>query len=421
MRAAAPPAARPAGHLPAAAAADPLSEADFAALMAPLGPFGRAPLLLAGVSGGPHSLALALLADGWARARGGRLLALVCDHGLRPESAAEATGVAAMLARRGIAARIESLGLAPGSGAQERARAARLRALLQACRAEGAPWLLLGHHRADQAETLLMRALAGSGRAGLAAMAPVRAEAEALVLRPLLGVAPSRLEAVLAEAGLEPVRDPSNLDVRFTRIRLRGALGERAVAALAETAERFGQRRARLAERVAERLAGAAMLHEAGFARLDLAALGADAAARAALAALVRAVAGNAYPPPEAAVARLLAQGEGTLSGAVLRRGGLLLREEAALGPPVEARPGVVWDGRFRLAGSPPAGATVGAAGQGARRLPRPGWMPAGVVPTLPALYVNGTLAEVPALAYRITSCRADSAFRFAPAGGAMT
>ncbi|PWS36725.1 tRNA lysidine(34) synthetase TilS [Falsiroseomonas bella] len=421
MRAAAPPAASRIGPGPAAEAAEPVTKGEFDALMAPLGPFGPTPVMLAGVSGGPHSLALALLTDAWARARGGRLLALVCDHGLRPESGEEAAGVAAMLARRGIAARVESLGLTPGAGAQERARAARLRALLRACRAQGAPWLLLGHHRHDQAETLLMRALAGSGPAGLAAMATVRAEAEALVLRPLLGVAPARLEAVVAEAGLEPVRDPSNRDARFTRIRLRGGLGEGAVSVLAETAARFGQRRRRMAAQVAGRLAGAAMLHDAGFARLDLPALGSDPVARAALSALVRVVAGAAYPPPEAAVGRLLAQGEGTLAGVVLRRGGLLLREAAALGPPVEARAGALWDGRFRLVGAPPPGAMIGAAGEAARRLKRPGWMPAGVVPTLPALYVNGTLAEVPALAYRIASCRADSAFRFAPAGGAMT
>jgi tRNA(Ile)-lysidine synthase len=421
MRAAAPPAASRAGGLPAPGAAAPLTEGDFAALMAPLGPFGPAPVLLAGVSGGPHSLALALLADRWARARGGRLLALVCDHGLRPDSGAEAAGVAAMLARRGIVARIESLGLAPGPAAQERARGARLACLLRACRAEGAPWLLLGHHRADQAETLLLRALSGSGPTGLAAMAPARAQAEALVLRPLLGLAPARLEAVVAAAGLDPVRDPSNRDARFTRIRLRGTLGEDAIRVLAETAARFGQRRARMAAQVAERLAAAALLHEAGFARLDMASLGTDAVGRGALAALVRAVAGAPYPPPEAAVARLLARGQGTLAGVVLRRGGLLLREAAALGPPVEARPGAVWDRRFRLVGPAPPGAMLGAAGEGARRLPRPGWLPPGVVPTLPALHVQGTLAEVPALAYRAAACGAESAFRFAPLGGAMT
>ncbi|WP_137178056.1 tRNA lysidine(34) synthetase TilS [Roseomonas sp. AR75] len=389
--------------------------------MAPLGPFGAAPCLLAGVSGGPHSLALALLARDWARERGGRVLALVCDHGLRPESAAEAAGVAAMLAAQGVEARVEPLRLAGGPGTQERAREARLNALLEACRAAGAPWLLLGHHRADQAETLLMRALAGSGPAGLSAMAPARAAAAALVLRPLLGVSPDRLEAVCAATGVDPVRDPSNADRRFTRIRLRGELGAAAVAALAETAARFGQRRQALADGVAGRLAGACLLHEAGFARLDLAALGEDAVARSALGALIRTIGGRRYPPAEDTLRRLIAQGEGTSGGAVLRRNGVLLREEAALGPPVPARPGALWDGRFRLVGTPPAGAVMAAAGEAARRLPRPAWMPASVVPTLPSLHLKGTLAEVPALSYPAGGCHAGYAFRFAPAGGAMT
>ncbi len=185
--------------------------------MAPLGPFGPAPRLAAGVSGGPHSLALALLAERWARRRGGDVLALVVDHGLRSGSAAEAAHVRGQLAGRGIAARVLALGLPAGPSMQERARAARLAALCTAAAAAGRPWLMLGHHRGDQAETMLFRALRGSGPAGLAAMAPARDAGAALLLRPLLGVAPAALEAVLAEAGLAPVRDPSNLDPRFAR------------------------------------------------------------------------------------------------------------------------------------------------------------------------------------------------------------
>src|SRR5689334_2341252 len=170
--------------------------------MAPLGPFGPAPALAAGVSGGPHSLALALLADHWAKACGGDLLALIADHGLRPESGAEAAEAAALLRRRGIQVRVLRLGLTPGPALQERARAARMAALLAACREAGRPWLLLGQHRLDQAETLLFRAARGSGSEGLAAMAAARAAPEALLLRPLLGLPPGRLEALLAEAGL---------------------------------------------------------------------------------------------------------------------------------------------------------------------------------------------------------------------------
>ena len=89
----------------------PLSEDDFAALMAPLGPFGPAPRLSVGVSGGPHSLALTLLAQAWARRRGGDVLALVADHGLRAGSAAEAAHVARLLAVQGVTVQVLRLGL----------------------------------------------------------------------------------------------------------------------------------------------------------------------------------------------------------------------------------------------------------------------------------------------------------------------
>ena len=102
--------------------------------MGRLGPFGAKPRIAAGVSGGPHSLALALLADRWARARGGSLLALVADHGLRAESGAEARHVAGTLAGQGIPARILALRLPNGPRLQERARTARLAALADAHR-----------------------------------------------------------------------------------------------------------------------------------------------------------------------------------------------------------------------------------------------------------------------------------------------
>jgi tRNA(Ile)-lysidine synthase len=378
--------------MPAAApAADPVGDHEFAALMAPLGPFGHAPVLAAGVSGGPHSLALALLADSWARGRGGALLAIICDHGLRPDSAAEAAAAAAMLAGRGIAARVVPLGLAPGPALQQRARRARHAALLGACAAAGAPWLLLGHHRGDQAETVLGRALAGSGPDGLAGMAPARPIAEALVLRPLLDVPPARLEAVAAAAGLAPLRDPSNDDPRFERVRLRALLADPggegpATATLAAAAARQGQARAARRAAIAARLAEAAELHEDGSARIDLAALGRDAVALAALAALVRVVGGGDHAPPATAAAALLARGEGTLGGAVLRRDGLLRREAARLPPPVPARPGATWDGRFRLAGPVPEGAWLGAAAAPGRRGDALAALhpPGGAIPAMP-------------------------------------
>src|SRR5688500_5870492 len=70
----------------------------FARLLARLGPFERAPHLAVGVSGGPDSLALALLLAEWTQSRNGRLDALTVDHRLRTESAAEAAQVGRWLA-----------------------------------------------------------------------------------------------------------------------------------------------------------------------------------------------------------------------------------------------------------------------------------------------------------------------------------
>ena len=416
--------------MPLTPAATALLDEEFAALMVPLGPFGPAPALAAGVSGGPHSLALALLAQRWAKARGGDLLALIVDHGLRPESAAEAAHVAALLAAQRIRAEVLTLALPPGPALQERAREARLAVLLGACAREGRPWLLLGQHRLDQAETLLFRALRGSGAAGMAAMAPLRVRAEALLLRPLLEVAPARLEAVLAAADIAPVRDPSNLDPRFARIRLRQALddpgGEGAgVAALAEAAAAFAARAARQEAALAERLAACATLHAEGHAEIAPDRLGADALADLALGRLVRVVSGGVHAPARAAVAALRQRGAGTLGGAELQGGRRwrLRREHSAMAGPVPAVPGALWDGRFRLLGPCVAGHCIAGLGQQPPAAVRAAarHLPAGILPTIPAIFCDGSLVVVPSLLYPSRDACVPFHLAFAPAGGPAT
>ncbi|RVT95608.1 tRNA lysidine(34) synthetase TilS [Rhodovarius crocodyli] len=382
---------------------------DFGALTAGFGP--PPPVVAAGVSGGPHSLALAVLARDWAARAGIRFLALIVDHGLRPESAAEAAHVRAMLAGQGIAARVLTLALAPGPAMQERAREGRLAALLAACLEEGAAWLMLGHHRLDQAETLLFRAARGSGEAGLAAMPGWRAAPEALVLRPLLGTPPAALEDVCTRAGLPPVRDPSNDNPRFARIRTRAALadpdGEGAVVgALAQAAHALGRRRARRDAALADRAARAVTLLPCGAARVDAAALDAPL-----LAALLRVVGGARHAPARAEVEALLARGQGTLGGAWWRADGWVLREPSLLEALVPARAGAVWDGRWHLEQDMP-GCMLGAAGAGLD-----GPWPAAVRKGLPALWKDGRLYAVP----HIGLGPPVPGLTFRPAGGPLT
>ena len=156
--------------------------------MAALGPFEARPDLAVAVSGGADSLALCLFADRWVRARGGRLVALTVDHGLRPGSRQECATLARWLGGRGIEHDILTWkGAKPAAGIQAAAREARYSLLHEACRERGILHLLLAHHAADQAETVLLRAGAGSGFDGLAAMPAVSGLEAPRRLRPLLG------------------------------------------------------------------------------------------------------------------------------------------------------------------------------------------------------------------------------------------
>src|ERR1700693_3737439 len=126
--------------------AAPLTDAEFAARLDALGPFERAPRLAVAVSGGADSLALALFADAWARARGGRIAALTVDHRLRAASATEARQVGAWLAPRGIVHRTLAWeGPHPESDIQAAARAARYRLLEAWCEEQGILHLLTAH------------------------------------------------------------------------------------------------------------------------------------------------------------------------------------------------------------------------------------------------------------------------------------
>ena len=202
----------------------PVSAAEAKALFAP---WKDAPALLIAVSGGPDSVALMWLAARWRRAlsRGPRLLAVTVDHGLRPEAAREARDVKQLARALEIAHRtMKWTGAKPGTGIPAAARAERYRLLARAARGEGATHILSAHTRDDQAETVLMRLLRGSGISGLSAMAHETARDGVILVRPLLAVPKSRLVATLKRAGIGYADDPTNRDIAFTRPRLRALL-----------------------------------------------------------------------------------------------------------------------------------------------------------------------------------------------------
>ena len=169
------------------------------------------------VSGGPDSVALLLLAS---EARPGEVEAATVDHALRRESRAEAELVGRICEQLDVPHTILTGDWKekPETAIQERAREMRYR-LLGHWADERGLTLLTAHHLDDQAETVLMRLARGSGVKGVAGMRPA-----AHVVRPLLGWRHSELEKVCAAAEIEPVRDPSNQDESFERIRMRKLL-----------------------------------------------------------------------------------------------------------------------------------------------------------------------------------------------------
>jgi tRNA(Ile)-lysidine synthase len=207
--------------------AAPLDAARIDALLEPL-KSARATLIA--VSGGPDSTALLVMAADWARRHDARVLAATVDHGLRPESAAEAAGVARLAARLGVPhATLVWSGEKPETRLMEQAREARYRLLAAHAKEVGADAIATAHHLDDQAETVLFRLLRGSGVAGLAGMAPATNLSGITLVRPLLSLVKAELVGFCREHRVAFVEDPTNADPAYARTRLKAL-----VSALAE-------------------------------------------------------------------------------------------------------------------------------------------------------------------------------------------
>lgn len=193
-----------------------------------------------------------------------RLIAATVDHGLRPEAAEEAEAVGRFAAGLGVAHAVLRWDTPRrGSRIQAEARAARYRLLVEHAIRLGATLVLTGHTLDDQAETVLMRLIAGSAPGGLAGMRALRQIAPGIHLaRPLLGLEKADLLAYCRAHGLPFLCDPSNADERFARARLRRLMPALRAEGLSS------QRLARLASRAARDEAALAQRAETVFARL---------------------------------------------------------------------------------------------------------------------------------------------------------
>jgi tRNA(Ile)-lysidine synthase len=201
-------------------------------------------------SGGPDSTALLWGMSRLAAARGLLLAAAHFDHALDPGSRRRAEGAARLAAELGVALVTERAGADPagdrgGESPEAAARRARYDFLERTRAALGARFIATAHHLDDQAETVLLRLLFGSGLSGLAGIRPLHGA----VVRPLLALPRRRLLEALAAAGLAALDDPTNRALSVPRNRVRHRLLPALAAADPACADGLAGRLAGLAAR----------------------------------------------------------------------------------------------------------------------------------------------------------------------------
>lgn len=209
----------------------PVSPELVAALRRALASLPQPPARMAvAVSGGADSAMLAVHAAAVAQAAGIGVVLFHVHHGLQAAADGWSRQVQALADLLGLPLRLARVQVDEGSGKgiEAAARDARYAALARLAQDDGVALVLLAHHRNDQAETVLLRLLRGTGLAGMAAMAARSHRDGVTYLRPWLE---QGREAILRAAqdfaqatGWRPVQDPTNADPRYTRAALRELL-----------------------------------------------------------------------------------------------------------------------------------------------------------------------------------------------------
>ena len=185
--------------------------------------------ILVACSGGADSVALLLILNELAPLLKIRLTVLHFDHGLRKESAQDLKFVKGLARRRRLPfysarrKKVEPL-LKKNLSPEEAAREARYLFFKTIAKKTGVRKIALGHHRDDQAETVLMRLIQGTGLRGLQGMRPVMKKDGLILVRPLMEVGRAELREFLKGRSISFRKDPTNRSPRFLRNRIRHRL-----------------------------------------------------------------------------------------------------------------------------------------------------------------------------------------------------
>jgi tRNA(Ile)-lysidine synthase len=372
--------------------------------------------VVAAVSGGGDSLALLFLLKDYLDRFAGttRLVAVTVDHGLRAAAAKEARAVASLCQAHGITHRtMRWTGAKPATGIPAAAREARYRLLAEAAAFEGATLLLTGHTLDDQIETVEMRQArgadgSGDGR-GLAGMAPATLyDGRLWILRPLLGTSRAALRDYLRGKDIAWFDDPTNVDSKYERARLRATATMQSVERAQSRIDAAASQRIALGKAAAELIRTHAELAAPGLVALHLtfADRSYGQAAVYALRILLAATGGTEQLPDVRSGALLFERinwesFRTTLSRVVIDaavRAIFLRRERRSLPGPSHPISGDIWDGRFRIGGLP-EGATLAPVGiDVAKALARRALPPFPVMSETSHGFVEPALAAEPAL-----------------------
>ena len=175
------------------------------------------------ISGGSDSLSLAYFAKLYASEFGNKIHVLIVDHNLRKESKKEALKVQLILSKRKISSKILSWkGKVPNSNIQKKARDIRYTLLSNFCLKNKVKYLVTAHHEDDQIENFFIRLLRGSGLTGLSSMSvKVKYNNNLKIVRPFLSLEKRDLKYVTLNYFKTYIKDPSNNNNKFLRVRIR--------------------------------------------------------------------------------------------------------------------------------------------------------------------------------------------------------
>ena len=200
--------------------------------------------LLIAVSGGADSLALAAACEFEAKKLKVKIAAAVIDHSLQNNSDKVAAQTAKTLAALGFEeVVVKKIAVGKAGGPEAAARTARYTALETIRQKTKSNFVVLGHTASDQAETVLLGLVRGSGSKSLSGMS----EKTGLLLRPLLGIERATTEAFCKDSGIKYWSDPQNKDEKFLRVMIRKhvlpflekQLGGSVAASLVRTADQL--------------------------------------------------------------------------------------------------------------------------------------------------------------------------------------